>query len=90
MYTVYFLQRTKDYKFYIGCTSDIEKRVQYHNSGKNKSTKHRKPFILVYTEKYKDKHEAYKREYYLKSPQGFLEKKRIIENLNNNSRVAQR
>jgi putative endonuclease len=71
MYTVYFLQSLKDNKFYIGCTSDIDMRVHYHNTGRNKSTKHRRPLKLVYIEEYKDKHEAYKREFYLKSPKGF-------------------
>jgi putative endonuclease len=81
MYIVYFLQSLKDLKYYIGCTSDIEKRLQHHNSGKNISTKNRRPFKLVYTEEYIDKHEAFGREYFLKSPKGFLEKKRIINNL---------
>lgn len=81
-YYVYFLRSLKDYKFYIGCTSDLEKRLVYHNSGKNKSTKYRAPFIMVYHEKFDDKHEAFKREFYLKSPKGFVDKKRIIENLN--------
>ncbi|MFA6026535.1 MAG: GIY-YIG nuclease family protein [Ignavibacteriaceae bacterium] len=89
MHTVYFLQSKKDKRFYIGCTSDLEKRIKYHNSGKNKSTKHRAPFNLVYKEEYEDKHDAYKREYHLKSPKGFLEKKMIIEKLYN-SQVAQR
>ena len=81
MYKVYILQSQKDKKFYIGVTSDLEKRLKYHNSGKNKSTKYRAPFILVYSEEYTDKNEAYKREFFLKSPKGFLEKKSIIKNL---------
>src|SRR6056297_730190 len=87
-YYVYILQSLKDKKFYIGSTSDIDKRLSYHNKGKNRSTKYRAPFILVYLEEYTSKSEAMKREYYLKSPKGFLEKKGIIENLKN-SRVAQ-
>jgi len=86
---VYILQSLKDKKFYIGVTSNLEKRLYYHNSGKNKSTKYRRPFILVYFEEYTDKSDAYKREFFLKSPKGYQEKKRIIENLYY-SRVAQR
>lgn len=88
-YFVYILQSLKDKRFYIGCTTDLEKRLIYHNNGKNKSTKYRIPFKLVYFEEFTDKHLAFKREYFLKSPKGFLEKKRIIENLFH-SGVAQR
>lgn len=80
-YFIYFIQSLKDKKFYIGCTTDLQKRLLYHNTGKNKSTKHRAPFKLIYSERFEDKHTAYKREYYLKSPKGFLEKKSIIEKL---------
>lgn len=82
MYYVYILLSQKDRKFYIGVTSNLEKRLKYHNSGKNKSTRYRAPFILVYSEEYTDKNEAYKREFYLKSPKGFLDKKAIIKKLN--------
>lgn len=82
MYYVYILLSQKDRKFYIGATSNLEKRLKYHNSGKNKSTRYRAPFILVYSEEYTDKNEAYKREFYLKSPKGFLDKKAIIKKLN--------
>ena len=88
-YIVYILQSQKDKKFYIGCTTDIEKRIQKHNNGSNKSTRYRRPFILIYTEEFSDKHLAFQREFFLKSPRGFLEKKRIIENLKH-SGVAQR
>ena len=88
-YFVYILQSLKDKKFYIGCTSDLQKRIAYHNAGKNRSTKYRTPFKLLYSEGLSDKHKAFQREFYLKSPKGFLEKKRIIENLLN-SGVAQR
>lgn len=81
-YYVYILQSLKDKKFYIGSTSDLNKRLIYHNKGKNRSTKYRAPFIRVYSEEYTSKSEAIKREYHLKSPKGFLEKKSIIENLN--------
>ena len=87
-YFVYILQSQKDKKFSIGFTSDLQKRLAYHNRGANKSTRHRKPFTLVYFEEYDEKHIATKREYFLKSPKGFLEKKRIIENLKH-SGVAQ-
>lgn len=82
-YFVYILQSEKDKKFYIGSTSNLQKRLTYYNRGANDSTRHRRPLKLVYFEELDDKHTAYQREYFLKSPKGFLEKKRIIENLNN-------
>lgn len=80
-YFVYFLRSEKDQKFYIGCTENLEQRIVEHNAGKNKSTMHRRPLKLVYFEKYDDKHHAFQREFFLKSPKGFLEKKKIIENI---------
>lgn len=77
-YYVYILQSLKDKRFYIGCTVDLKKRLIDHNCGKNKSTRYRRPFKLVYHEEFNDKHLAFKREFFLKSPKGFLEKKRII------------
>ena len=81
-YFVYILQSLKDRKFYIGCTSDLNKRVVEHNQGKNRSTRFRIPLVLIYSEEFDDKYLAFKREFFLKSTKGFLEKKRIIESLN--------
>jgi putative endonuclease len=86
---VYILQSQKDKKFYIGSTSDLEKRLVYHNRGANRSTRHRRPCTLIYFEEFDEKTFAMKREYFLKSPKGFLEKKKIIKNILH-SGVAQR
>ena len=80
-YFVYILQSEKDKNFYIGSSSDLQKRLAYHNRGANKSTRYRRPFKLVYFEEFDDKHIAFQREFFLKSPKGFLEKKHIIEGL---------
>ncbi|MCF7812478.1 GIY-YIG nuclease family protein [Candidatus Gracilibacteria bacterium] len=69
-YTVYVLQSLKDKKYYIGQTNDFNYRIQCHNEGLVKSTKHRKPFILIHKEIYKTRSEAMKREQYLKSLKG--------------------
>jgi len=55
---------------YIGMTSDIERRIVEHNSGKNKGTKPYAPFKLVYTEDHPDRISARKREKYLKTASG--------------------
>jgi len=70
MYFVYILQSQKDQKFYIGSTSDVNARLDYHNSGRQRSTRHRIPFILVYTEEFQDKSQAEKREKQIKSYKG--------------------
>ncbi|OQB05296.1 MAG: GIY-YIG nuclease superfamily protein [bacterium ADurb.Bin212] len=66
MYYLYILKSLKDHDLYIGYTSDLKRRFQEHNEGKNKSTKYRTPFELIYYEAYKDKSDAKKRECNLK------------------------
>ncbi len=78
-YKVYFLKSFKSKKYYIGCTTDLEKRIKEHNSGKTKSTKPYIPWTIIYFENYLDKNLAYKREWHLKHPKGYLEKIEIIE-----------
>ncbi len=78
MYYLYILQSLKRKRFYIGVTKDREKRLEYHNNGKVRSTKPYTPWIMIYYESYKDK-EAYKREFFLKHSKGYLEKLNILE-----------
>ncbi|MEK7542960.1 MAG: GIY-YIG nuclease family protein [Patescibacteria group bacterium] len=59
MQIVYVLKSQKDDNLYIGCTSNLEKRVKQHNSGFVRSTKSRVPLELVYWEEYNDKFEAF-------------------------------
>jgi len=79
-YFVYFLKSIKDEHYYIGCTTNPEKRLIEHNSGSNQSTKKWKLWKLIYTEEYDDKHSAFKREWHLKHPKGYLDKINIIKN----------
>ncbi len=62
-------------------SSNITDRLYKHNRGWSKSTKPYLPWILVYTESYIEKGEAYKREAFLKSPGGYLEKRKIIASI---------
>lgn len=78
MYYVYFLLSLKQKRFYIGVTRDLANRVKQHNNGHTKSTSLYQHWILIYCESYSEKKVAYKREYYLKHPQGYLEKRAII------------
>jgi putative endonuclease len=67
MYCTYVLLSKKDGKFYIGFSSDLNKRLQAHRSGKVQSTKSRGPFILVYYETCINQRDALKREKYFKT-----------------------
>ena len=67
----------KDGKLYTGVTKDLKRRLDEHNRGKNAATKYRKPFVLIHSEAYETKNTACRREYYLKTPKGSLEKYQI-------------
>ena len=66
MHYVYLLQSLKNDKLYVGCTSDLRKRVKEHNQGKSYHTKKYMPWRLRYFEGYFSKVDAYNREQSLK------------------------
>ncbi|MBI4836725.1 MAG: GIY-YIG nuclease family protein [Candidatus Abawacabacteria bacterium] len=66
MYYIYILQSSKDKKLYIGYSQDYLIRLGQHNEGLVKSTRHRRPFTLLYIEGYQEKKLATKREKSLK------------------------
>ncbi|PIR87799.1 MAG: excinuclease ABC subunit C [Candidatus Harrisonbacteria bacterium CG10_big_fil_rev_8_21_14_0_10_45_28] len=80
MYTVYILYSRKDKGLYVGCTNGFQERRKKHDAGYVKSTKHRRPLVVIYTEKFKDAATAFKRERFLKSLWGAREKKKIVKN----------
>jgi putative endonuclease len=65
-------------KFYIGVTSNIEQRIQYHKTGRSPFTRNKGPWDLVYSETYQTKQQALRRERELKS---WKSSKRIIKEL---------
>lgn len=67
MYYIYILKSKKDKKFYTGCTNNLKLRFEQHQKGLVISTKHRKPFLLIYYEACISREDAYKREKYLKT-----------------------
>lgn len=67
MYFLYILQSLKDKKLYIGTSNNINRRLKEHNEGLSKSTKYRRPFVLVYKEEFVTRSEAMKREWYFKN-----------------------
>ncbi|MFA6007938.1 MAG: GIY-YIG nuclease family protein [Candidatus Shapirobacteria bacterium] len=67
MYYVYILKSIKTREFYKGITNDLNRRLLEHNSGKNMSTRNKKPWKMVYYEECSDRIEARKKEKYFKS-----------------------
>jgi putative endonuclease len=71
MFTVYVLYSEKHNKIYVGMTSNLEQRFLSHNElGKKGWTIRFRPWLILYTEEYKEKSTALKREKQLKSGQG--------------------
>ena len=69
-YYTYVLRSQKDQNLYVGMTNDLDRRVRSHNSGRVRSTKGRRPLILIYHEVYETKSEARRRELFLKTGKG--------------------
>ena len=78
MYTVYILFSGKDEKRYIGCTSNLNRRLEEYKLGLVKSTKNRRPFKLIHTEKFNHKSDALKKEKFLRTGKG----REYLKNLN--------
>jgi putative endonuclease len=76
---VYILQSLKDGRYYIGETADVDARLLFHNSGKQRSTKSRIPFKLLLVEEYNTREKALKREKQVKSWKGGNAFKQLIE-----------
>jgi len=66
MYYTYILQSDQDGTYYIGYTSDLERRISDHNSGLSRYTSQNTPWRLVYFEAFELKTLAIKRERFLK------------------------
>lgn len=72
MYYVYVLESEKDEKNYIGYTSNLKLRFDQHRKGLVKSTKDRRPLILIYYEACLNRLDALRREKYFKRHYGRL------------------
>ena len=66
MHYVYVLKSGKDCKYYIGSSGDLKRRKEEHDRGLVASTRHRRPFDLLYYEAYPTKELAEERERNLK------------------------
>ncbi len=63
---VYLLKSKRNSSIYIGCTSNLHKRLEEHKEGKVFSTKKLLPMNPIYFESYKSKKAAFEREKRLK------------------------
>lgn len=70
MFYVYAIKSINRNYIYVGLTNNIERRLQEHNNGENKSTKAYTPFFLFHSEVFATRNEARIREKKLKSGYG--------------------
>ena len=80
MYYVYMLE-CADGTLYTGSTTDLERRLEEHNSSDKgaKYTRVRRPARLVYSEKHPNRSCASKREYEIKHTMSRTQKLTLIE-----------
>jgi len=79
MLYVYILKSLKDNRYYIGITKNLKSRLVKHNRGGVYSTKARKPFILIKSEKFENYSSAREREKEIKSFKGGNKFKKLIK-----------
>ena len=79
-FKVYILQSQLDGSYYIGYTTDLEKRLSNHNSGKSNYTSKKIPWKVVYSENFATKSEALRREKFLKKQKNSEFYLRLIRN----------
>ena len=78
IYFVYILKCAND-SYFVGCTKDLNDRLNRHNKGYIKSTKLRLPVQIVHLSVFPDRVKAFQFEKYLKSGSGkaFMNKRFI-------------
>jgi putative endonuclease len=69
-YFTYVLLSEKDGKLYSGHCKDLKVRFEQHEKGEVVSTRHRRPFKLIYYEACLTLEDAIKREKYFKTHYG--------------------
>ncbi|QNN41359.1 GIY-YIG nuclease family protein [Pedobacter roseus] len=72
MFYSYILKSEKDGKYYYGSTENLEIRLIKHNRGDVKSTKARRPLTIHFFEEFNSRSEAFKREQYYKTVNGYI------------------
>ncbi len=67
MYYTYILKSTKNNKYYIGYTHDLDARLKLHNNNKVLATKNLGPWEIFHKEEFQTEQEAMRRERQIKS-----------------------
>jgi len=76
-----YIVECADASYYTGITTDIDRRIDEHNTGKGaKYTQGRGPVSVVYTENFEDRSQASKREFEIKTLTK-EQKKKLIQSL---------
>ena len=78
-YFIYILKSLSADKYYVGSSSDPERRLKYHNTIEKGLTSRYRPWEIVYVKEYPGKKEAQAAERKIKS---WESKKRIIKLIN--------
>ena len=61
------------YRTYVGWTTDLERRLEKHNSGAGARLTRGRQWALLYAERYQNRGEAMSREWHLKRDRKFRE-----------------
>ena len=67
---VYILRSLRQKKLYIGYTTNLERRIEEHNTGKSAATKPYAPWEMIFYETYNNSVDAKRREQYFKTSKG--------------------
>jgi len=80
IFYTYILKSQIKMTHYYGHTENLVQRLKRHNAGNVRSTKSGIPWKVIYFEQFSTKSEAYKRELFFKSINGyrFLKENKII------------
>lgn len=81
MYFVYALKSIQHNYIYVGLTDNVERRVNQHNNGYERTTKPYIPFKLILVESFDTRFDARQREKQLKTTSGKRQLRKIIEKL---------
>ncbi|MDX2245558.1 MAG: GIY-YIG nuclease family protein [Bacteroidia bacterium] len=71
MFYTYILRSTSNGRHYYGQTQNLQNRLERHQTGKEKSTKNRGPWELIYYETFETRALAMHREKFFKSTAGW-------------------
>jgi len=80
-YYVYILKSKIVDRYYVGSTRNLERRLTEHNNRRKHWTSRFQPWEMIYSEECDTRAEAMKREKWLKSKNGIVEKLKIIREI---------